>query len=451
MQTPSPYKSFSARLCEEFLEEATFLLEQLSARRNDPELRWLDAEEDEARLEAHLDGLVVCADAAVEVCVTHLHADDPAELQAALRALCRLGCRLEVLNATESLDPGDPQKLAAAAAALSAEAPKAWHDDLAEIALRHPPLAAAVAPALARDGRAAEPRLLALLAAADETSAPPVLEALGRVGGNASVDAVTAHVASESPATATAAAVAAWRLGADIERPLLRAVGTRPWLIVPAALGCGRAAVAAVTERLADDDARGEALLALGLLGDLSSVRALYQALSDATHAQTAALALSIVTGAPLLAETFVPDPVDPDALFDDERAHWEQTGEAPLRSDGTPFGTTEIRLSTDPGAWRAWLSAHKSRFDPSRRYRYGLPYSPASLLRTVEAERVPPRVRAFACDELKTRYGCGFPLSVEMPVTEQRRLIARLHEWVDEKGRAFEPGEWYRSARRLS
>src|SRR5690606_20268251 len=114
MQTPSAYKGFSVRLCEEFLEEATFLLEQISAQRNDPDMAWFDLEEDEARLEAHLDGLVVCADVAIEHCRARMSVDEPATLDASLRVLCRLGRRAEVLETLDACADGGPAALAAA-------------------------------------------------------------------------------------------------------------------------------------------------------------------------------------------------------------------------------------------------------------------------------------------------------------------------------------------------
>src|SRR5690606_267940 len=145
---------------------------------------------------AHLDGLVVCADEAVEHCRARMSADEPATLDAGLRVLCRLGRRAEVVETLEAVADAGRPALDAAGAALAAEAPSASHDELGTLALRRGALAAAVAPTLARAGRAAEPRLLALLAAADDAAAAPVIAALGRVGGNASVEAVEPRIAS---------------------------------------------------------------------------------------------------------------------------------------------------------------------------------------------------------------------------------------------------------------
>lgn len=223
-----------------------------------------------------------------------------------------------------------------------------------------------------------------------------------------------------------------------------------PALALPLALGGARNATAVLEDVVRAGTATADVLLALGLLGDLSAVRTVFDCLAPHEQAPAAALALELMTGAGLYTEVFVPAEIDPDELFDEERARYEATGELPKRPDGTPYGTTVVQLSTDPVQWKDWLSRNKARFDPTLRYRCGEPYSPQALLRALQTPRMPNRVRALVCDELRIRYALDFPLEIELPVAEQRRLLARLAEWVERNGASFAPGAWYFHGRRL-
>jgi len=53
---------------EEHLSEASFLYEQRLGLLDDPELTWKEIGDFEERFEAHIDGLVVGEDSALEVC-----------------------------------------------------------------------------------------------------------------------------------------------------------------------------------------------------------------------------------------------------------------------------------------------------------------------------------------------------------------------------------------------
>src|SRR5690606_16390448 len=91
MHTSRAYRDFSLRLYEEFLDEASFLYEQKLSYRNDPELGWLDAEDLEGRLEAHVDGLVVGGESALEFLRLHAADGEAPALSVAMRVFCRAG------------------------------------------------------------------------------------------------------------------------------------------------------------------------------------------------------------------------------------------------------------------------------------------------------------------------------------------------------------------------
>src|SRR5262245_37604966 len=63
-------RDFYIRLYQEYLEEASFLYEQRLTLFDDPEITWKDIHDFEERFEAHIDGLVVGEELALEVCKT---------------------------------------------------------------------------------------------------------------------------------------------------------------------------------------------------------------------------------------------------------------------------------------------------------------------------------------------------------------------------------------------
>src|SRR5690606_3777569 len=161
-----------------FLDEASFLYEQKLSYRDDPELGWLDAEELDGRLEAHVDGLVVGGESALEFLRLHAADGEAPALGVAMRVFCRAE-RYDCVEAVlAAFDGADPARSAAVADALLAECPPAWCGPLARQAAERPELTAAVAPALVRAGRQAESLLVELLGRTGEARAAPVLEAL---------------------------------------------------------------------------------------------------------------------------------------------------------------------------------------------------------------------------------------------------------------------------------
>ena len=80
---------FETELYQEHLEEASFLYEQRLTLFDDPEITWLDIADFEERFEAHIDGLVVGEEPALNVCKTQAMEGDFGELHAAVRVFCR--------------------------------------------------------------------------------------------------------------------------------------------------------------------------------------------------------------------------------------------------------------------------------------------------------------------------------------------------------------------------
>ena len=445
-------RQFNIELYEEHLEESSFLYEQHLAYLHDPELTWLDLDNWEERFEAHIDALVVGEDLALEVCKQHCTTGDFGELHAALRVFCRQERSDLAYAVLQNVDTEDEQVVQAVIDALKAECPEAWYDDLTRIMLgRCKELIPILAEALSYRRVPIEDTVLRVLPNCEERHLPRVLRALGRIGGERSRGVLATHLRSENVDVAEAACRALIRLG-DYQavRHGLLVAQLRPWPIVLLGLAGDHTAVNVLTDLAKSDKVTDDVLIALAMLGDLRSVTPIFNCLTNPERAMAAATALQTITGAALYEEVFVPDEIDPDELFEEERKKYEQTGEVPRRPDGQPFGSNVTQISLNPQTWRAWLTEHKAQFDPNLRYRHGKPCSPGALLESLLDEHTPNRVRALVCEELAIRYGAHVGLEVDMPVRAQRKHLAGLAEWARANSRKFSPGVWYFAGRAM-
>jgi uncharacterized protein (TIGR02270 family) len=445
-------RQFDVRLFEEHVEEASFLYEQRRAYLHDPELTWLAIGNWDERFEAHIDALVVGAELALDVCKARCAAGDFGEVHAAMRVFCRRDRSDLAYAVLQALDPNKLDVVQAIIDALKAECPPAWHDDLMRImAGKSTHLVPVLAEALAYRRAPIEDTVLRVLPSCEERHLPRTLLALGRAGGERSRAALPASLRSENAAVAEAACRALIRLG-DYQalRHGLLVAQLRPWPVAALGIGGDHTAVNVLSDIAKSDKVSDDVLLALGLLGDLRSVSTIFNCLSNAKRAAAAAVALQTITGAALYEQVFVPEKVEPEELFEDERKKHEQTGEAPKRADGKPLGTQVTQLSVNPETWRSWLNDHRSQFVPTWRYRHGKPLSPDASLEALQDEHTPNRVRALICDELVVRYRANVTLEIDMPVREQRKHLALLAEWVQANSKKFTPGVWYFAGRQM-
>ncbi len=439
-------RQFNIELYEEHLEEASFLYEQRLAYLVDPELTWKDLDEFEERFEAHIDALVVGEDLALEVCKTQCSAGDFGELHAALRVFCRQNRSDLAFAVLQGIDSEDEEITQAVIDALKSECPESWYDDLVRILLgscKH--LVPVLAPVLAYLRVPVEDSLLKVIGQTDEAGLPNLFWALGRIGGEAARGGIKPYLANENTVVAKAACHALIRLGDyhAIRHGLLVAQA-KPWPILALGIGGNHTAVNVLTDIVKSDGVSDEALLALGLLGDLASVTHIYNCLTNPERAMAAAEALQTITGAVIQEEVFIPEEIDPDELFDEEREKYEQTGEVPTRPDGEPFGENVVQISINPESWRTWLAENKKQFDTKLRYRHGKPISPAASLYCLMDEFSPYRIRQLVCEELAVRYGANFPLEVDMRVRDQEAHLAEMVTWVKENQSKFAAGQWY-------
>lgn len=445
-------RRFNEDLFLEHLEEAAFLYDQRRGMYDDPQVTWLDIGKFEERLAAHLAGLAAGSATALEVCERKAAEGEPGELYAAVCTFCRSG-RRELLGAVlKRLDFEDAPKSRALRDAITDEMPDEWGRVLAKTLTRGydklTPIVAHYIGYKRLDSGGALDELIAGQRPANGLS--ELLWAWGRVGDPAGAPQVSAYVEHDAPAVRTNAVMALLRRGDDAVLPTCRARASRGdaamWL--PLAVSGGRSHAALLRDVVLNQAGNPPALIALGVLGDLSAVGVLLDKLTDEDLAPSAAAALQLITGAALREDAFIPEVPEEDELFEDERQVFRETGQAPVRSDGRPFGESVERASQNPDEWRAWVEEHASRFDPSLRYRLGKPFSPAALVDTLVSPACGRQVRSLAAEELVIRYGIDVPFETGMRVNEQKRQINAIARICRSKEASFQPGAWYFAGR---
>jgi len=435
--------AFHRGIFEEHLDEAAFLYELHLSRAGNPACGWRELADIEERLELRIDALTVGRGLAQEVCAQRVAAGTPAEVFAALCVSCRLGNAASTAEILQNLDPGDEAQLQAAKRALCLELPAHWHGFVEKTVSQRGDATAALLTAVGAHLRLPlGPALLGVLRAGQPASLP-VVEALGRLQVREAKPELERCLSE--PGLRAPALLALCRIGAhEALRLSYGAARTEAWPRIAIGLAGDRQGLAALLSVARAGDADASCLHALGLLGDPSALEALCAYLSHPELAEPAAMALQWMTGADLLEEVFVPEPIDEDALTASELHAWRQHGQAPHRPDGRPEGETVHRLSQSPPHWQTWLAKHGPSLNPQWRYRHGQPASPAVLLERLVDARSHLLVRHFASLELSIRYGCRLPFHPEAPVAEQVRNLQALSDWVHVEAGRFIPGQWY-------
>lgn len=427
--------AFSTRALHEALyiehvEESAFLVDQRAACVADPEVAWTSLQEWDDRLEAHVDALVLAGGWADRVCRTKAAGGEAGEVGVVLRVLCRRDSRSDALELVAASDPADADRRSAIIAALAAEMPPSWKADIVKALADHPELTAIYASAIGArriDGE----RALMQAALHREHGCAEVAWALGRVGTPTCLPALAPLAMLGDDNVREAVAIALLRLGDHrVLRAALAAVDEARWAQRVLGIAGGADATPALLDALRRGKGGPDAVVALGLLGDLASVAPLIELLSDANLGEPAAVALNAITGAGLAGTVFVPHQFDVDELNNEERAAFERDGAVPTRF-GQPFGEHESRPLQDQAAWREWLNTNKQRFHRATLWHMGQPHGPAALVASLSAPSTPHAVRAASYEALVIRHGLTMPFEVHLPVRTQRILLHRMAAWA--------------------
>jgi len=438
-------RRFYVELYEEHLEEASFLYAQRLTLFDDREVTWITIGEWEERLEAHIDALVIGEDLALEVCEKQAVEGDFGLLFAVVSVYCRQR-RFDLLKKVlEPLDPEDPEKLHAMADALKYESPPEWQTELAQALPPTDPRLIGILATISgyrriKAGEGLPEHILALPPATLRTLA----WSRGRVGDKAARSPLQIWLSHEDETVRSAAAIALLRLG---EQKLVHVATlpdgmfAAPWSV--RAIAATPKDLTLLLTQVSRHKPKPDALLALGMMGDIAAVPVLLSHLPDAAMAAAAALGLNTLTGAELYEKVFIPEVMEEDELFDEEK-ELVKKGQPVLRPDGKPYGENVVRLSQKQEEWNAWWASNQSRFSPGLRYRGGVPLTPMALVDTMAFAKTPRTVRQLTYEELVVRYGADIPFETDMLARQQQEAIGKWKSWATANEGRFKPGAWY-------
>ncbi|CAM2067008.1 hypothetical protein SCOR_16645 [Sulfidibacter corallicola] len=457
------YQAFKIELFEELLEDASFLYEHRLSMTHDPELSWLELEDFENRLEPLLEGLYVGGDLALKVCAEQALMGDYGELHAAVRIMVRHN-RWDLFEALfenedkdeeedeeedEPLDLEDPEVCGAMAHALAIEAPRGWDQRLLELAERlNPAFLPVVARYFGYHRQAAANAYLVASRAEAGHRADVLWSYLRGIDPSARgwlQKLCTAEDEEISGRTRHDAALACLRLGDEqIYHLMAPKVTAASWVLLPLGLAGSRTDAKRLIEHAKLKGMPGtDGFAALGLLGEISAVDLLIAYLAMEEVAEKAALALWLITGAPLYEEVFIPEETDEEELFEHELESFREKG-VYIRPDGEVAGSELERISQDQTRWAQWWKEHRGQFEAGKRYRSGKLYSPAVLLENLCGEAFTNQVREWVYHELVIRYQADVPFEIHMPIRKQKEALNQYALWIGKHGEPFEPGAWY-------
>ncbi|HLP43516.1 MAG TPA: hypothetical protein VK465_18585 [Fibrobacteria bacterium] len=413
-------RGFRIGLYEEHLEEASFLYGQVRGTRQDERATWTEPEAEEERLEAHLDGLAVGGDLALDVCRTRLPEGDSGILHASMRLFCRKGCRKEVFAALKKLAADDEEAQTAFWAAMKHDLPPGWERPLMEACLEKGESLPAKALDLFGHRRfsldwAEIPRVY-------KAGAIPLVDVsryVGKIREPNFAEGLSRIRKTRSEADLLfQSSLALLRIG-DRGTYVSLARGDRPFVGETILLGltgsreCGSRLLALLNA----GDVGPEVLLALGRLGYADYIDILVEAIGSLSNQEAAARALNLMTGADL--------PID-------------------VEKEPCPSEDAPIQLSMNPDRWRGWLRKNNKVFRPGIRYRRGMPLGPAALVKVIMDPSSSNWDREGAIEEIAIQFGVDFGLETEMEVRSQKECLRKLQEWMKTGGKRFEAGFAY-------
>lgn len=472
---------FLRKLHEQHIEELSMLYERRLDMLDDAEIEVEDLLQVEDRIEAHLDALVVGADAAVELCVERAADGDMGERFGAIAVLCRQQRPDLVEAALPSFEDGDQEaepeadddpELAALPgladlAALAALSPEAVVEDedtepdeesaepgsdddapeaeASAVADDDPTVAGALTDALRFEALAGwQPLFERLLAG----SSPVVCTAIAMTAGSRGLPLGSAiAAAAERLAAGARLETFSWALGRLRERsavPFLSRQAQR--LDSPEAavatlslLRFGDPSVLDYVVRLVPKHPWACSLLAIAGGPALASILQGRLARTRVAAEELIAVGLFGDVGVvPQLLECLekgLHPEAAAQALYLLTGAHVlekvvEGSEEPERLANGEPDPRDRVeivKLGQNPAAWWSWWDGHRSAFQLGWRYRLGQLASPVVLGHTLHRFVLPRSVRQLAAEEIGVRYQPRQDLDVNMRVRSQHAALTEL------------------------
>ena len=404
---------------QEHLEEAAFLYRSRRHCFYDGRFSWADAKDREARLDAHLHGLVVGGRSSAALLVDGLAEPpegDPGVPFVAAAVLPALGLVEPMERLTEALLGNTPhrQPMVDGLRFAPSEPLAPWLSDYArsaepvlrsvalqvsppgtESSLREamqdadPEVRILAAAAASRRGLGVDSKMLRSALNADPERAPVAARLLLVSGDLGAVDWLRGRLSNPSPAP-PAELLNLLAVGGDLED-----------------LGALRALLKAET------GLRPAAIGALGLLGSAEGVESILGCLRDPLVPQDFAMAWKALG-------TF--SGIHRPPGFDAEEPDPESDLPRKYESD-----------------WRSWWDVSRGTMAPNNKHRCGRPLSPTALYEDLIRTGNTRRDLSFL--ELQVRYRCPLPFVSEARHADQAAQLDAIRTWATENDSKFPPG----------
>lgn len=444
------YKQFLIELYQDHIDEAVAFYDQRLLRIEDDAADWMAPSFDDARLEAHLDALVIGGTLALALAKDAALEGEPGAIYVLVNLYCRYQQLEVLLDLVEELDLGEEGVGQAITVALTDQFPESWVQPVQGLfnqPVKSTDLCGLFVPVLLKtrqfpENFAFEPLLLPDSSGHVLSDPVPFIVAAGVMRDKRSRNVLASLVVQGEENVKQAALIALLRIG--FHQSIGYTLHNVPVENQPAAIQLG--APLDVFNLQANRDQRDwtpNTIFQLMVGGVAEYIPQLISVLVNEELAPIAAEALFIITGERLVASLFVEEEWQEEDLFTDELAAFKE-GKTPQRSDGLPYGEEVEELVVDQGAWLAWWQENHGRFESGKRYRLGRLISPVALVKALAHLYVKESVRRVCYLELVVRYNATGHFSEVDFVREQQRFLRDLYQWAEQVESHCVPGDWY-------
>ncbi|NRB42254.1 MAG: hypothetical protein HRU20_27925 [Pseudomonadales bacterium] len=440
-------QTFFQQLYLEHLEEASFLYAQRLSLHTDNDVTWLDIDDFEQRLDAHVDALAVGDQKALNF-LAEYEPTDAGEWFVITAVYCKLNHPKLFMLMFANIDFGDAEVMQAIIDALTQYTNNQWIAELSKLPFADKPeylkvllpvfdsrqiKTGAKAITIADEFLADTPVLIHACGNADVTAAPKILTTLLN------------YLDSDDVKVRDEASIALLKL--EQLAPLKQNLGS----LAPEKVNFEAMAIATdsslfqFVNKLPPEQLTVNAIKALGLIGLPDVIPKLIQLFNDEEKASAIAEALFAITGAPLYEDVFIEDDVTEAELFPEELEAFKE-GEVPKHLDDKPFGKNSKQISQNPELWMQWIQEFRQSFTVGKRHRLGVLISPQNLITVLQHPQCPHDIRKYTSFELQCRYDCDVPFSVTDTVHTQKQQLQQLQSWaqITEQQHAIEQGGWF-------
>lgn len=429
----------------EHFEEAGFLYENRIANLCDDQLQWHEFQDDEARLEAQLEALVIGGQLAMDIVLEFCKEGEVSAFYVLACLYCRHNDIRGLFKFFSQLDPEKPETLNALNDGLIQDWPDEWFASLIDYPLHaHPILLPLFLPLYANRRKYLDHNFCQNAITDGLLDQAHCLKSIRRLNASHSIPNEYWNLSKDdSRETIREKALCLLQLTDSY-----REFGYLQKQLADTQIPHAEIIIAA-DEPLAryicqhHDEVSVSRVIAMGLSGLPEHISLLVHYLKDDALAPTAAMALQTITGAGLISEQFIEEEWQEDELFADELKAFRE-GKMPQHPDGGPYGVTESVLSTDLESWQRWIHEHSREFQSGIRYRLGYPISPRTLVYTLTHPLCTRLIRDLTYEELVIRYDATVPFNTEDWVSKQKSAIFQLNQWANSVEHNFQAGDWY-------